>query len=217
MQKVKNSLMYLVSLNLYFFLISCTANITTSNSIGQTPTEDPIDQTQEEVEAERIITKLETLHQLLLRTSEGRFVLTIAELSGEEGLALYLQGSEFDLAKMKTWVNKVMANIDTINTPVVSEKIEEIKALRDAATDPVLIARYDRIIERMENKHQVARADIRPLKTAIKTAISNLIDTGNWISDEFVRRVTFEDASNTAGYTELALTPLDVQLDRIED
>lgn len=223
MQKIKNSLIYLISLNLCFFLISCEKNVSNSDLVGQvpdqisdqTPPETP--QTPAETEAESIVQDLKDLQNLLLRTSEGRFVLKIANFSDEASLAAYLQDSEFNLAEMLTWADRVIEKIHTLNTPIVNEKIAEIEALRDATTDQELIVRYNSIIARMQSNEQKAILDIQLLKTEIKKAITNLVATQLWINESTGRRILLQKAYNAAIDTDLSLQRLDLELDRIDE
>lgn len=181
----------------------------------QTPPETP--QTPAETEAESIVQDLKDLQNLLLRTSEGRFVLKIANFSDEASLAAYLQDSEFNLAEMLTWADRVIEKIHTLNTPIVNEKIAEIEALRDATTDQELIVRYNSIIARMQSNEQKAILDIQLLKTEIKKAITNLVATQLWISESAGRRILLQKAYNAAIDTDLSLQRLDLELDRIDE
>lgn len=208
MLKTKNTLLHLLICPFFLFAISCGEKTTDTNSA---PSEQSLS------EAEKIVSDLESLSDLLLDTSEGRFVLQIAGIAQDELLAIYLQGSEFNLTKMLEWSDKVIAKIHTLNTPIVNDKIKEIEELRDAEIDPELIARYNEIIERMQSQQQVVQTDIAPLKSKVKQAISRLQSTEVWIEGDFARLILFEEARNTAYLTEASLAKLDLELDKIQD
>lgn len=217
MQKTPKYLVGLVSLSLCFFLLSCGTTITNSSSAPVlTPEPEPISRV-EIVEAEEIILDLEGFHNLLVETSEGRFVLKIANLHNEELLITYLRGSDFDLDEMILWADKVIAATKRLSAPIVNEKIREVKALRDAETDTELRARYNAIILRMESNQRTVKVDVQPLERAVNSALVNLVSVEDWIEDRTGRQLVFSDALETAYLAEASLQKLDLELERMAE
>ncbi|MBE8222308.1 MAG: hypothetical protein HAW60_06230 [Bdellovibrionales bacterium] len=213
MQKIKNPKMFLVILSSFMFLTSCLEGLSEVSDPSEVLSRVPTTVEEAEQVSAAVSEKTIRLEKLLFKTSYGKFTFFISRSNRGDNLANVLLTKDFNRDKMDDWVSQVIASI---GSNVVDEKIEEIKALRDAETDPSLIARYNKIINNIEAKKSISNKKIVEFKKIIVSAKIHLLNVLEWISAISLRRITHEKSLDTAISTVSALDPLSKKLEEIE-
>lgn len=157
-----------------------------------------------------------------LGASYSKVVSAVAQASNPFTLAKLVLSDDTDLEKLFEWADELLDNIEKVRTPLINDKVAAIRALRDAETDPELRARYDAILERMEEEHTVAQVNVESLQRKAQSGIRTTQRAQEWmVSGNIYVTVFFltfgSDIYSKVVDVEIALNYLDVNLERMKE
>lgn len=168
-------------------------------------------------------TELIEQHKLLNRElgrSYSRVVVAAAKASNPFTLAKLIFSEGSSLEELLGWADTLLDSIRRVNSPLVSDRVTAIRALRDAETDPVLRARYDAILTRVEEEHTVTRVSVVSLQRKVQQGIRNIVRAQDWMFRSYLSTLYFSTLGSgildKVLDLDVTLNYLDVNLDRID-
>ena len=110
-----------------------------------------------------------------LQKQHAKNVRKIASLSNPIKLGKsILRLSSSDIESMYDWVDDFVDMIRRTDDIFVSDKVRELRRLRDAETDSVRRARYERLIERLQNSSSNRRLNVTRLRRSSAKAVRSV-------------------------------------------
>lgn len=176
---------------------------------------------QMEAEAEAVIQNQKTLNRNLGK-SYSKVVATVSKASNPITLAKLILSEETDIEKLFEWADELLDNIEKVRSPLVNDRVEAIRDLRDAEADLELRSRYDAILNRMQEEHTTTEVNIDSLRRKAQSGIRATRKAQDWMVDGNIG-VTFffltfgSDIYGKVVDLEIALNYLDVNLSKMEE
>ncbi|MBE8221862.1 MAG: hypothetical protein HAW60_03945 [Bdellovibrionales bacterium] len=212
---MKTLLYKLLMSSLFLWTISC-GQIELSSVDGIQPLSKI---TQVEKNTEKLINSHKLLNTELAR-SYSKVISKVSDAANPFTLARLILDNESGLDELFDWADKLLDNLEKVNSPLVNSRADEIRELRDSESDPELRERYDAILERLEEEHSVTRINVSYLQRKVRKGILNLNKAQDWMFRSFWSTVFFitfgSNIQDKIIDLEVTLNYLDVNLERMD-